>query len=178
MRTCASVFCVIVLLASPVVAADSEGGGASGGIEMAEQQDHPFMQGRLLGGVSGGTAGAPDGGRYAILGGSLGYFLVDGFSAGMGLSFMFGASPFIVRVKPRLRYIFWFVPYVKPYIGPHYQHWFVTDGSGDLDSVGGSLGAFFRTGNAFLGVGVMYDRYLNGCTTRCNAWGPEIQMAF
>ena len=115
-----------------------------------------------------------------ILGVGPAYYLFDGVELGLDIDFWLVGDPFIANVSPGLRYVLHFVPVIKPYAGVFYRHSFVSDFE-DRDSVGTRLGVFYVTGGgSFLGIGVVYERYLACSGTRfvdCDGWYPELVLA-
>jgi hypothetical protein len=117
-------------------------------------------------------------GSYLILGGGIGYFLVDGLEAGIDYEDWLLGEPIVHRLSPEARYVFHFVSIVKPYVGAFYRHTFVND-SADLDHVGARGGLYYvpPTGKFYLGGGAAFERLLNcksGALVDCNAMYPEV----
>ncbi len=64
------------------------------------------------------------------------------------------------------------VPYIHPYLGIFYRHWFVID-LDDADSIGARGGISLLTGGmVFIGGGVVYEYFL-GCEGDCDDIYPE-----
>lgn len=132
-----------------------------------ERPPTPYDQGSIRGAITGGTSGS-----YVVLGGGIGYFVVDGLEVGVDMDVWFANDPTITKLSPSLRYFFWMVPVINPYITGFYRHWFVSDAP-DLDSVGGSAGiAYVSGGRFFAGGGVVYERLLS-CERDCDDIYPE-----
>jgi hypothetical protein len=117
--------------------------------------------------------------EYLILGGGLGYFVVNGLEVGLDYEAWFLASPVMHRVSPETRYVFHMVPVIKPYVGVFYRHTFITEGYDDMDHVGARGGLFYvpEGGRLFVGGGAVYERLLDctsGALVDCDAVYPEI----
>jgi len=116
---------------------------------------------------------------YLILGGGPGYFLIDGLEIGLDYEAWILGDPVMHRVSPETKYIFHFVPVLKPYVGVFYRHTFVTGGYDDYDQVGARGGLFYvpRNGGSYVGAGAVYDRLLD-CESstfiECDSVYPEI----
>ena len=139
-----------------------------------EQYRGPFAQGRVRISVAGGANS-----EYLFLGGSAGYYVVNGLEAGLGSQFWLIGSPEVITVSPQVRYVLHFVPVLKPYVGAFYQHAFVTDGFDDFDSVGARAGAFWVSGGgSYLGGGVVFEQILD-CPefTDCSRVAPELTLS-
>ena len=122
---------------------------------------HQFEQGKFNLGVGGSLSIRGD--RTVLIASlGLGFYVVDGLEVGVGTSAYFGADPFVFQVTPGVRYVFWFVPSVHPYIGAFYRHWFVARET-DLDTIGGRLGLLVVPSSSPIvaGVGVAYERVVN-----------------
>ena len=106
-------------------------------------------------------AGTSYGQNYGIAGAGLGYFLADGLEAGLDYELWFGNSPSVNKLTPQLRYVFWKSPSFKPYLGAFWRHTWLGADYPDYDSVGGRLGVAYRSGNNYLAVGIVHERYLD-----------------
>lgn len=142
----------------------------------------PFAQGRLRISLllGGGTSFNDD---YLILGGGVGYNLVDGLELSLnGAAWLIG-DPFLATVTPGLTYAFVMVPQAHPYLGVFYRHYFIGDGFEDLDTYGGRVGVYLTVGqHGFVGAGVVYERRFD-CDEdvlwrECDQWYPEVTVAF
>jgi len=123
---------------------------------------HQFEQGKFSLGVGGSLEFGGDRAIFiASLG--LGFYVLDGLEVGVGTSAYFGAQPFIWQVTPGVKYVFWMVPTVHPYVGAFYRHWFITRGFEDLDTVGGRAGILIvpTPSPVVAGIGVVYERVIN-----------------
>jgi hypothetical protein len=138
-----------------------------------------FAQGRTHLYVSGG-AGSSFGQSYFVLGAGVDYFLLDGLSAGLAFESWSGADPSFTKITPSVRYVFYGVQSVKPYVGGFYRRTDISGGQ-SLDSVGARAGVFIRTGrSAYLGLGVTYESYLDcqpSVYETCDSTYPELSFA-
>jgi hypothetical protein len=137
----------LALAASAAAAADVGAAGA-------------FSRGRMHFAVTAGSGSAFDE-SYFVLGIGASYYLVDGLSVGVHYESWSGADPDLSKLTGSLQYVFHQVQAAKPYLGGFYRR---TDVSGlpDLDSVGGRAGVYIGAGrNAYLGLGVVYESYLD-----------------
>jgi len=123
-----------------------------------------FAQGRIrVGGTIGfSTAvGAGSSQSWFILGVGAGVFVLDGLEPHADTTFWIG-DPFLATVTPGIRYVFWMVPVVKPYLGTFYRHYFVDGPVGDSDSLGGRVGVnFMMSPNAYVAGGIIYEHFLD-----------------
>jgi hypothetical protein len=122
--------------------------------------DGPFRGGRFRLGLSigGGTYGTE---TYFIPGFSVGYFLLNGLELHVDTDFWLIGDPFLATPSPGLRYVFWMLPKVHPYLGGFYRHYFVGSGYDDANSVGARAGVYFMIGrNSFFGLGAAYEHML------------------
>jgi hypothetical protein len=136
-----------------------------------------FSRGRTSVIVSGGVGYAFNE-SYLILGVGASYYVVDGLNVGLSVESWSQASPGLLKVTPSVQYVFHKVP-LNPYIGAFYRRTYI-DNLPDLDSVGARAGFYFSAGrNAYLGVGAVYESYLDCTETRyhsCNDTYPEISF--
>ncbi|MEM6532355.1 MAG: hypothetical protein AAF654_07015 [Myxococcota bacterium] len=137
-----------------------------------------FAEGRTRLSVAAGS------GRFAgtnriIVGGGLGYFIVDGLELSIEADAWFGGDVGLARVSPSARYVFWQITGITPYAGAFYRRWFVGAPFDDLDTVGVRLGGFAgRTGQSYLGLGLAYERQVAPeCSESCSYLYPELTVA-
>ncbi len=145
-----------------------------------EKPRGPFDQGSVqvsvvIGGGENFTS------SYLILGAGVGYFVLDGFEVEADAQAWLFGDPFTATVTPGLRYVFWMVPKVNPYVGVFYRHYFV-DELDDFDTYGARAGLLLRLGpTGYLGGGVMYERRFNCDNNQfrdsCDQWYPEITFS-
>jgi hypothetical protein len=119
-----------------------------------------FSQGRMHFVATAGSGSAFDE-DYVVLGLGASYYLLDGLGVGLHYEFWSGGDPDITKITGSLQYVFHQMQTVKPYVGGFYRRTDV-DGLSDLDSVGGRAGVYVGAGrNAYLGLGVVYESYLD-----------------
>jgi len=138
----------------------------------------PFSRGSVRLSLLIGTGYTPTD-NYLILGGGVGYYLVDGLELGIDYEAWFLAEPVMHRLSPGLRYVFHMIPVIKPYVGGFYRHTFVGNDIDDLDYLGGRLGVYYAPpgGRVYVGGGAVYEHLLD-CTNNafvdCDSVYPEI----
>ena len=125
-------------------------------------------------------AGATRYESYLILGAGIGYFLFDGLTVGIDYLAWIGGTPFVQQLAPEIRYVFHFVPTVKPYVGTYYRHAFIADYD-DLDYLGGRAGIYWvpPQSRAYFGAGMAYERLINcssSALTDCDVFLPEVAI--
>jgi len=139
-----------------------------------------FSKGRTHLVATAGTGQAFDE-SYLVLGLGASYYLFDGFNVGLSYESWTGADPKITKITPSVQYVFYQVQAVKPYVGAFYRRTSI-DGLPDLDSIGGRAGAYFQLGrNAYLGLGGVYESYLDcntGTYRKCNSTYGEASLTF
>lgn len=155
--------------ALPPVEADD---GFASGRDAGPFSRHKFRLSLLVG------TGSTNRSSYLVLGGGFGFFIADGFEVGIDYEDWLLGEPIVHRLSPETRYVFHFVPVLKPYVGAFYRHAFVNDFP-DLDHLGVRTGLYYvpPTGNFYLGGGAAYERLLNcksDALVDCNAVYPEI----
>jgi hypothetical protein len=153
---------------------------ADAGLEPEGEYTGPFSQGSLGIGIVLGSAtyGESD---YVILGAGFSYFIFDGLSLGLDGDIWLGDDPSVYTLTPQARYVLYFVPVLKPYVGAFYRRYFIEKPFDDLNSVGGRAGAYLVTGGGgYLGLGAIYERFLSCDDTlwECDGWYPEISVGF
>src|SRR5262249_18005433 len=99
----------------------------------------PFMQGRMRVSVVLGAGSGGFDSSYLILGGGFGYFVLDGLALEADAQAWLFGDPFTATVTPGVRYVFYQVPKVHPYVGAFYRHYFV-DKLDDFDTYGARAG--------------------------------------
>lgn len=139
----------------------------------------PFDRGKFGLGIYGGSQTTLDH-RYFAVGGSVGYFVLDGVEVGLGALHMFGDGPSISKLTPSLRYIA--QPLVGkspviPYVGVFYNHWFIGDDLADVDTLGTRGGLVYVSGQLVLGLGVVYEHVVSECVTDCSSVYPDFTIS-
>jgi hypothetical protein len=118
---------------------------------------------------------------YIVLGAGLSYYLFDGLSLGLDGDVWLGDDPSVYTLTPQARYVLYFVPLLKPYVGAFYRHYFIGSPYDDLNSVGGRAGVYLVTGGGgYLGLGALYEKFLScdDTFTDCDSWYPELTVGF
>ena len=150
---------------------------ADGGLE--DPGPTPFDRGRFSFTVIAGEQTA-FGENHFTLGAGAGYYLLDGLELGASAIHEFGGGPSINEVSPALRYVaqplFGRWP-VLPYGGVFYNHWFLGDGIGDVDAIGGRAGLIHMRGRLIVGLGVAVEHTQSACT-ECNFVYPDVTFGF
>ncbi len=138
----------------------------------------PYDQGKISVSV-GGSLSSSGGKPVFVIGAGAGYFVLRGLELGLSGATWFGVDPRISQITPGVRYIFWMVPVVQPYLGGFYRHWFVHAGEPDFDTVGGRTGLLINTGGPLhVGIGVVYEHVITRCSTGCGRVYPELSVSF
>lgn len=130
-----------------------------------------FAQGRKRIGFYGG-AGSTYSHTYLILGAGVGYYLLDGFEVGLEFEGWFLQTPQFYKLAPQVRYVFWQLRPVLPYVGAFYRKTWVTDDYPDTDSWGGRAGIAYSSGKGYAAVGVVYETFTDDIFE--DHWYPEI----
>jgi len=118
----------------------------------------PFKKGKVRVGFYGG-AGSTWGHTYLIIGGGVGYYLLNGLEAGVDLEGWVLESPTFWKVTPQIRYVLWQMNPIRPYVGAFWRKTFVSGGFADYNSAGGRAGVAYRKGGNYLAVGVVYEKF-------------------
>jgi hypothetical protein len=119
--------------------------------------------------------------NYTIIGLGAGYYVMEGLELGLDGEAWLGGDPDIYKLSPQAKYVLPTQSRLRPYVGAFYNHLFI-DSYDDLDTVGGRGGVYFiQDGQWFLGVGAVYESYLN-CDEKtyssCDDVYPEITFSF
>ena len=118
----------------------------------------PFKQGKVRVGFYAG-AGNTWNQTYVILGGGLGYYLMNGFEVGADVEGWLFQSPTIWKVTPQVRYVLWQMNPIRPYVGAFWRQTYVSGDFEDYSSWGGRVGIAYRNGGNYLAVGVVYEKF-------------------
>jgi hypothetical protein len=140
---------------------------------------HPFEQGRVRISAGGGYAFVGEEGYFSI-GGSGGYFVLDGLEVGADVMTFLGPQPNITSLSPRITWTIWQIPVVHPYGGGFWSHWFVAQGQPDFDTVGFRFGVQIRAGSrAIVTGGIRREIQVPVCYLKgCSSWTPEFGVSF
>jgi len=132
-----------------------------------------FSKGRRR--VSGTVGwGSSFGSDYLLVGLGVGYFVANGLTAGLDFEGWFLGDPTMYKVSPRLDYVVWRSPRMKPYFGGFYRYNFITDFD-DQSSLGGRAGVFYKgTRGGMAGAGAVYEKFLDCEFGACDTIYPEI----
>ena len=138
----------------------------------------PFSKGKVRVGFYGG-AGSTYNQTYLILGGGLGYYLLNGLEAGVDVEGWLLQDPLFWKVTPQVRYVVWQMNPIKPYVGAFWRKTFVTGDNPlqipDYNSYGGRLGIAYRKGGSFLALGAVYEKFDDDVfSDDSGVWYPEI----
>ena len=118
---------------------------------------------------------------YFVIGIGAGYFLTDGFQAGLDVSIWTGGEPSIYEVTPRLNYVYDNPSSVKPYLGLFYNRTFI-ENRDDSNSLGYRAGFYSPVSkNAYIGIGAVYTE-LQDCSETvyisCSSTYTELSFIF
>jgi hypothetical protein len=134
----------------------------------------PFAQGNLQLSILFGF-GSAFGDDHFILGAGIGYYILDGLELEVGAEVWMFGYPTITKLTPGLRYVFSFVPVIKPYVGGFYRYTFMESPFDNVGSLGLRAGVLIMQSPKFvLGLGVVYEDYLNKSYN--SVWYPEITV--
>jgi hypothetical protein len=139
-----------------------------------------FSKGRRR--VSGTVGvGSNFGQTYGMLGIGVGYFISNGLQAGLDFEGWFFNEPTTYKLSPRIDYVGWRSPRIKPYAGAFWRKSWISGDYDDLNSLGGRAGAFYKgMGAGMAGAGVVYERYTD-CNDQiyhsCDVYYPEFFVA-
>jgi opacity protein-like surface antigen len=139
-----------------------------------------FSKGRTHVSLNAGNGYAFDE-TYLVLGVGASYYVIDGLNVGLNYEWWTGSDPEMTKITPSVQYVFHQMQRIKPYVGGFYRRTNI-DGLPDLDSVGARAGAYFQAGrNTFLGVGGVYESYLDCSSTvyrKCDSTYVEVGVTF
>ncbi len=136
-------------------------------------QPGPFAKGKVRVGFYGG-AGSTYNQTYVILGGGVGYFLVNGLEVGADIESWLFKDPTIWKLTPQIRYVVWQMEPIRPYIGAFWRQTYVGDPFEDYSSYGARGGVAYRNGGNYLAAGVVYEKYNDCVSGDCDVIYPEI----
>lgn len=150
----------------------------------------PFAQGNFQLSLGGGTANS-FGSDYVIIGGSVGYFVIDGLAPSLGFQFWIGDEPSVTELSPGVNYYFYqvqnIIPLV-PYVGTFFERTWIGKSSVTTDmtvnAYGGRVGALYSLGRLLIGGGIRAtylmdcDKTLEAMYGACEDIGPELSISF
>ena len=128
-------------------------------------------------------SGSAFGDSYYVLGGGVGYYVLEGLELGVDLQYWFSGDPSIAKISPHVRYVFTQPEHINPYIGAFYTRSFIdSDFLDDQDSYGYRGGAYFTPDNrVYIGGGFATEEYKD-CPKQldCSNTYPELlfQVSF
>lgn len=140
----------------------------------------PFDEGALTANIAIGS-GRFFNENYLIIGGGLGYYLVDGVELGIDLNVWTGGDRSVREVTPKVTYVYDNPSHVKPYLGAFYNRTYI-DGFEDRNAIGYRAGMYMPQGNRLLiGVGIVYTE-LQDCQesvfVSCSETYTELSVLF
>lgn len=152
----------------------------SGSATQAQVGASIFGQGKAHVSINGGY-GTYNDEDYFILGGGLGYYILNGLDLGVDGQAWLGSDPTLYQVSPKVTYTFYQSEKFKPYIGAFYRRTFY-EGLKDLDSAGGRAGlATALNEHSYLRVGAVYQKHFD-CNSaiydKCSEILPEFSISF
>lgn len=147
---------------------------------VSDTQADPFNKGSRRVSIVAGS-GRTFSNDYLIIGLGAGYYVLNGLELGLDGEAWLGGDPDIYKLRPQAKYILPIQSRFRPYVGAFYNHSFI-DHYDDLDTIGGRGGVYFiQEERWFLGVGAVYESYLN-CDDKiyssCDDIYPEITFSF
>jgi hypothetical protein len=139
----------------------------------------PFDQGKFGLGFSAGSHSSL-GEHYYVVGGGMGYYVLDGVELVLGTSHQWGDGPAITRLTPGLRYVA--QPLVRysplvPYVGVFGSRYFIYEGNDDVNTVGSRAGLIYVGGSVLLGLGVAVEHVVSECTEDCTSVYPDFTLS-
>jgi len=147
---------------------------------LLDAQTSPFEKGSWSMALGAGS-GRMFSNDYLIVGLGVGYYLLNGLEIGIDGEAWLGDDPDIYKLSPQVKYVLPTRSKIRPYVGTFYRHIFI-DHYDDIDSIGGRGGVYFMSDKQwFIGVGGVYESYLNCDDTiysSCDDIYPEITFSF
>jgi hypothetical protein len=118
---------------------------------------------------------------YLIIGGGIGFYLVDGVELGVDLNAWTGGDPSIHEITPKVTYVYDNPSHVKPYLGAFYNRTYI-DGFEDRNAIGYRAGMYIPQGDRLLiGIGIVYTE-LQDCSESiyisCSESYSELSVMF
>ena len=118
----------------------------------------PFKKGKVRVGFYAG-AGNTLSQTYVIIGGGLGYYILNGLEAGVDVEGWVLQDPTFWKVTPQVRYVFWQLNPIRPYVGAFWRKTFAGGDYSDFNSYGARGGVAYRKGGSYVALGVVYEKY-------------------
>ncbi len=139
----------------------------------------PYAKGSKSVNIVGGM-GSTLGQSYLILGGGFSYYVANGLAIGISGEGWILQDPTIWKISPDIRYTFWKMDKIKPYVGAFYRRTYVGGDYEDYDSWGGRAGVAYRQGGSYVSLGVVHEEFMdcNSSLFDCNTTYPEIGFWF
>jgi hypothetical protein len=101
-------------------------------------------------------------------------FIKTGLSLGLDFEAWLGSDPGVTKLTPNINYVLTRAQrLVTPYVGGFYTRNFIQDAD-DLNSVGARAGIYRGTGRTSVGVGAVYEDYLDCHYEDCSTVYPEV----
>jgi hypothetical protein len=126
--------------------------------------------------------GSAAGDSYYSIGAGIGYYLFNGFAAGISAESRQGLEPDLTKVTPWLEYAFGLSSTVRPYVGAFYRHTSVS-GYDDYETWGYRGGLYVRAGRNVWGYAGLVQEELIDCnglpaTVSCSDTYSEVGVVF
>ena len=143
----------------------------------AQTSAGPFASSRLqlsLGGGSSQLASVD----YLILRGQVSYFLIDGFSADLGLQTWIALDDegdHVFMASPGISYFVYQLSPLVPYLGTFYQRAFTNLSLESPNAIGARVGLIFQQGLTLIGIGARVTQTI-GCDEDCIDIAPELAL--
>ncbi len=126
--------------------------------------------------------GSADGDDYYSIGAGIGYYLFNGFAAGVSAETRQGLEPDLTKLTPWLEYAFALSATLRPYVGAFYRRTSVS-GYDDYDTWGYRGGLYLRAGRNVWGYAGAVHEELMDCGDRpvsvsCSDTYSEVGIVF
>ena len=86
---------------------------------------------------------------------------MNGLEVGLDVEGWLFQDPTYWKVTPQVRYVFWQVQPIRPYVGAFWRKTFVSNSYPDYESWGGRAGIAYQKGRSYLAVGVVYEKFID-----------------
>ena len=105
--------------------------------------------------------------------------MLNGLEVGVDVEGWLFNDPNIWKVTPQVRYVFWKIKPITPYVGAFWRKTFVSDNWPDYESYGGRAGIAMNKGRNYLALGAVYEKFTDDIFSGDNdVWYPEIAFWF